>query len=101
MGTSGSKVGSWVRASQSLPPYGITDLHGRMRGACRAQGRRSPVVMRHNGVSVFPGVARQHSKKTCVKQCRKKMVLTSAHYRGSMRFIHDCPVAAPHTNKTI
>src|SRR6266849_9723654 len=41
MGRSGSKVGSWVRASQSLPPYGIRHLRC---GMSRRTQRRWPQI---------------------------------------------------------
>jgi hypothetical protein len=38
------------------------------RGARSAHGRGSPVRMRQDGVSVFFGVVRQHTKKPCATQ---------------------------------
>src|SRR5713226_6675125 len=71
MGSSGSIVGSWVRASQSLPPYGIRTPPWQDVVARSAYGLRSPVATRHEGVSIFLCVARQHSKKPCTQQSRR------------------------------
>src|SRR6266851_3820229 len=86
-------VGNALRAQVPEVMVGIADgqlwLHGRFlsegqpviasvwhkstsvaecRGARSAHGRRSPVMMRHDGVSVFPCVARQHTKKPSAPQ---------------------------------
>src|SRR5262249_43309731 len=48
----------WHKGTSVAHYYGARSVHG----------RRAPVVVRHDGVSAFPGVARQHSKKPCATQ---------------------------------
>src|SRR5215510_5613128 len=91
MGSSGSTVGSWVRASQSLPPYGIrappwqdVAAHAAPPGALH-QG-----VLRQDGLLIFPGVVRQHSKKPCATQELLPVVMPSGARTGGKHSPSSC-----------
>src|SRR5437870_5376334 len=71
MGSCGSKVGSWVRASQSLPPYGIMTPPWQDVAAHAAHTVSDHQwQMHHERGAVFLSNARQHSKKPCTQQSR-------------------------------